>query len=439
MTGSARVRAAAAMALAAVLDGESLQTALPGRLSEFGDRRDGARLQALVYGSVRWFFRLQALLDCLLDRPLKARDSRLRGLLLVGLYDLAYGHTPEHAAVAETVNACEKIKHARARGLVNAVLRRYLREREALEAKVDRKPHVRDAHPAWLHEALISDWPTDWRSIVAANNEHPPMWLRVNRRQADPVAYRERLTESLGMTVTAHPAAPEALCLADPVPVSALPGFDEGLVSVQDAGAQLAARLLGATAGQRVLDACAAPGGKAAHIAELADCRAQVIALDISGGRLERIRENVRRLRLDRVQVTEGDALHPADWWDGEAFDRILLDVPCSATGVIRRHPDIRILRRASDVPGLARSQLAMLVALWPLLRQGGRLLYATCSVLRDENQAVIAQFRQGEPGARAVDVADEMPGRRCGPGQQVLPGETGMDGFYYACLEKSS
>lgn len=438
MSGSAQVRASAAATLAAVLDGESLQTALPGRLARFGDKRDGAQLQALVYGSVRWYFRLDALLAMLLDRPLKARDRQLRGLLLVGLFDLAYGRTPTHAAVAETVNASNKIRHPRARGLVNAVLRRFLREREALEAAIDREPHVRDANPRWLHEALVRDWPEDWRSIVAANNTHPPMWLRINRRRAEPAEYGRLLSESLEMAVTAHEAAPEAICLENPVPVSALPGFQEGLVSVQDAAAQLAAPLLAVAPGQRVLDACAAPGGKTAHIAELSDCKAQVVALDISAERLGRIADNLQRLHLVDVQTICGDALNPGDWWDGNAFDRILVDAPCSATGVIRRHPDIRLLRRASDLPELGRAQVAMLKALWPLLRQGGRLVYATCSVLKDENETVMGKFLQSESGARMRAIEGSFPGRRCATGRQILPGETGMDGFYYACVEKS-
>lgn len=438
MSGSARVRAAAARTLAAMLDGESLQTALPGQLARFADRRDAAQLQALVYGSARWFFRLDALLGSLLDRPLKARDRNLQGLLLTGLYDLIYGRTPEHAAVAETVNACDSIGHQRARGLVNAVLRRCLRERVALEAAIDQQPHVRTAHPRWLYELLGQDWPAEREAILAANNAHPPMWLRVNRRRAEPDAYSRRLIEALDASVTSHPQAPAALCLNTPVPVTELPGFAEGLVSVQDAAAQLAAPLLDVTPDQRVLDACAAPGGKTAHIAELCDGCSQVLALDISSERLERIAENLARLGLENVATVSGDVMDPAAWWDGKPFDRILLDAPCSATGVIRRHPDIRILRRASDISELASAQGSMLQSLWPLLRPGGRMLYATCSVLKAENEAVIAQFLQAFPGATERPVADEIPGRRRSPGWQVLPGETGMDGFYYACLEKT-
>jgi len=358
-------------------------------------------------------------------------------LLITGLYDLVYGRTPAHAAVAETVNACTAIRHPRARGLVNAVLRRCLREQDSLAARIDQVPHVRDAHPQWLYEALLADWPAERAAIVAANNAHPPMWLRVNRRRVARAEYSKRLIEMLDTAVTSHPQAPEALCLDVPVPVTSLPGFAEGLVSVQDAAAQLAAALLDAAPGQRVLDACAAPGGKAAHIAERSDCQAQVLALDISAERLEKISENVERLGLENVQTVNGDALDPSAWWDGVRFDRILIDAPCSATGVIRRHPDIRVLRRASDVPGLVGMQAGMLRALWPLLGANGRLLYVTCSVLKAENEAVVASFLQETPDAESVQIAHELPGRRSNPGHQVLPGETGMDGFYYACLGK--
>lgn len=434
MSNSARVRASAARVVAAVVRGESLQTALPGMA---GRNNEAAQIQALCYGALRGWTRLDALLAELLDRPLKARDAELRGLLVLGLFELGEGRTPEHAVVAETVNACQPLQLGHARGLVNAVLRRYLRERAALEQQVDELPNVRFAQPLWLHNALVRDWPHDWQAIAEANNAHPPMWLRVNQRAGSIADYERALREAGIEGAVRHPLVTGALRLEQPLPVTALPGFEAGEVSVQDAGAQLAAHLLEPARGERILDACAAPGGKTAHIAELSDCQCDVVALDISEDRLQRVHDNLSRLRLSRVTVQTGDAASPDDWWDGEMFDRVLLDAPCSATGVIRRHPDIRLLRRASDIEPLARAQGKMLAATWQMLKPGGRLLYAACSVLRAENEQVVAAFLEEEKSATPWPLPEDMPGRSAGAGRQILPGETDMDGFYYACLVK--
>lgn len=434
MSASARLRAVTAQVIAAVIRGESLQTALPGRLAP---DQDSAQTQALCYGTLRGYTRLDALLSILLDRPLKPRDAQLRALLLLGLFELGEGRTPDHAVVAETVNACQHLQLGHARGLVNAILRRYLRERASLEKQIDTQPHVRWGQPAWLHNALIQDWPHDWQSIAEANNAHPPMWLRVNRRAGSVTDYQQELLTADIAGAARHPFVQEALRLQQPMPVTALPGFAAGKVSVQDAGAQLAAHLLGAAPGEKILDACAAPGGKTAHIAELSNCECRITALDVSSDRLERVQENATRLRLENITACVGDAGAPDDWWDGEPFDRILLDVPCSATGVIRRHPDIRLLRRAADIEPLVRAQRRLLTQLWPLLKPGGRLLYSTCSVLRAENQQVVAAFEGEAAGAISQPLPEAMPGRSVDGGRQILPGETDMDGFYYACLVK--
>ncbi|NNF51593.1 MAG: 16S rRNA (cytosine(967)-C(5))-methyltransferase RsmB [Gammaproteobacteria bacterium] len=418
------------------MGGESLQTALQAG-SAAG--KDLPQVQAICFGTLRAFVRLDALLGLLRDRPLKARDRLLHALLLAGLFELDEGRTPDHAVVSETVSATQKLSLGHARGLVNAVLRRYLRERSSLEAKIDEQENVKLGQPLWLHEALVEDWPHHWRSIAEASNAHPPMWLRVNRRAGGVDEYLQAL-EKAGMSgAQRHAFVPDALRLEVPVPVSALPGFAEGKVSVQDAGAQIAAGLLAPKPGEKILDACSAPGGKAAHIAESCDCLCDILAVDISAERLERVHENSERLGLDCVATCEGDACAPEGWWDGEMFDRILLDVPCSATGVIRRHPDIRLLRRQSDIKTLAGRQRKMMRAIWPLLKPGGQLLYCTCSVLRSENEQVIDAFRKSETDVIVLPLPEAMPGIDAGDGRQILPGETDMDGFYYAYLEKKA
>jgi 16S rRNA (cytosine967-C5)-methyltransferase len=317
--------------------------------------------------------------------------------------------------------------------MVNAVLRRFLRERDALAARLEPDRALRSAHPAWLVEALERAWPAQVESVLEANNQRPPLWLRVNRMRLDRDAYASRLVTA-GFAAHPHEQAPEALRVEPATDVKSLPGFADGDVSVQDAAAQLAVELLAPLPGERLLDACAAPGGKTGHLLERTGDRADLTALDISAVRLQRVADNLARLGL-HAKLVEGDAAAPAAWWDGQRFDRILLDVPCSATGVIRRHPDIKLLRRPADIPAFAARQSGLLQAIWPLLKPGGVLLYTSCSVLPDENERVVGRFLQERPDAR-----DQTPLRRpgmAGPGYQVLPGERAMDGFYYACLGK--
>lgn len=427
-------RVIAAQALGRVLgEGESLATVLPSALAH-ADPGERGLLQELCYGVCRWQPQLRFLLDRLLARPLAPGEQVIRGLLLAGLYQLWHLRVPEHAAVAETVAAVRPLRKPWAAGLVNAVLRSALRRRAELEALIEADAEAHAAHPRWLLDWLRRDWPDDWPAIVAANNVRPPFTLRINRLRLDRETYRQRLATA---GYDAGPAAAEtALTLSTPTDPAILPGFAEGWVSVQDAGAQLAASLLAVRPGQRVLDACAAPGGKTGHLLECVP-DLDLTALDCDAGRLERVRDTLTRLRLN-ARLLAGDARRPTDWWDGALYDRILLDAPCSATGVIRRHPDIKLLRRESDIAALAERQQALLTGLWPLLRPGGRLLYVTCSVLRAENERVVAAFLATHPDAHEQPIVAGW-GRVLSHGRQILPGESGMDGFYYAVLGKQA
>ncbi len=427
-------RTAAAKVLAQVLGkGRSLGGVLAPALAQL--RQDGERAlaQEMCYGVLRWYPRLAAILERLLSKPLKERDADVRGLLLLGLYQIIYMRVPDHAAVAETVAAARGLGKPWAGGLVNAVLRNYLRDSAHLLEEVDQNEAAALAHPAWLLELIKNAWPRDWQAIVTANNQRPPMALRVNARHRERDAYLRVLIDA-GIAACPAPHTPHGITLEQPIDVERLPGFSEGWVSVQDSAAQLAATLLDVQPGQRVLDACAAPGGKAAHILE-SQPGIDLTALDSDAARLKRVNENLRRLHL-QARLIEGDAAQPAAWWDGVMYDRILLDAPCSATGVIRRHPDIKVLRRPGDIAALAELQGRMLQALWPLLKRGGMFLYATCSILPQENEQQITHFLTAQTDAceKAIDASWGNPREA---GRQILPGENGMDGFYYACLQK--
>lgn len=431
-------RAAAARAVAAVLyEGRNLDAAL----AHVADAStDSGQVQALAYGSLRWHCRYSAWLDELLAKPLRRRDQVITALLSVGLFQLFEGREPAYAAVSTTVEATRLLERPRLAGLVNGVLRRAQREAEGLQARALQQPSARYAHPDWLIEQLRADWREDFERILAANQQQPPMWLRVNRLRVRRDEFQARLTEQ-GIATDAPTEFADALRLHQPLPVNDIPGFAQGDCSVQDVAAQLGAALLAPTAGMRVLDACSAPGGKTTHLLEVAGGDLDLTALDNDRRRLDRVAENLQRLGLTAT-LQLGDACRPKDWWDGQAFERILLDAPCSATGVIRRHPDIRFLRRPADLPELARRQREMLASLWPLLAPGGRLLYATCSVLRAENQAVIEDFLGGRADARAVPT--KWSGATAhqaahSPGLQLLPGDADGDGFYYAVVEKTT
>lgn len=438
MSAASGSRVRAARALAAVSQGASLTSVLPEALNGLTGQ-DRGFTHELIYGCLRRYHRLDALLAGLLRQPLKPRDRDLHCLLLLGLYQLTVLDTKPYAAVHATVEAARELDKRWAAKLINGVLRNYQRRSEELEARLEQDPAARYSHPAWLLERLQQDWPDDWAAIAAANNQQPPLCLRVNARHSDRAAYLERLAAA-GIDARPLPFTSHGVQLETPALVETLPGYAEGDFSVQDGAAQLAAPLLEPASGQRVLDACAAPGGKTAHILECEPQLRELVAVELEAGRLQRVRDNLARLRL-QAELVQGDVGRPEDWWNGTPFDRILLDAPCSATGVIRRHPDIKLHRRPGDIDRLTQLQAQLLDAVWPLLRPGGRLLYVTCSVLRAENALQLDAFLARCSSARPVPIQADW-GRPDGVGRQLLPdvnpaAAASMDGFYYACLEK--
>ncbi len=413
--------------------GQSLNDALGPTLSRLRSAQDRAFVQALVYAVLRGYSRYDAIAARLLDHPFRRKDSDVKMLLLCGLCEAVELRTPDHAVVSATAGAARELGKKWAVGVLNAVLRRFLRERDALLAAVANDPVARYSHPQWMLQRLQRDWPQHWEAVLAANNAHPPMTLRVNARRHSRAEYLS-LLEQVGIAASPHPIAADAIVLATPVPVDKLPGFAAGAVSVQDAAAQLAADLVAPPPGGRVLDACAAPGGKACHLLERHP-DIELLAVDVDAERSERIHANLARLAL-RAEVTVADVADTASWWDGRPFDRILLDAPCSGSGVIRRHPDIKWLRRDADIAALAATQRRLLEALWPLLAPEGKLVYVTCSVFAEENEALIDTFLKGCPNAHAEPISVGA-GMRLAWGLQLLPGEVDLDGFYYACLSK--
>ena len=421
-----------------VADGRSSDVAL----APFESVSHRAAVRAITLGSVRWYLRLAPAVEMLLTRP-KGVAKELHALLVASAHQIEYSRNAPQATVHAAVDAARILEEHRASGLVNAVLRKFVGDRAALFARVDGKLEGRTAHPSWLVKRLCGAWPAEvCEALLDANNGHPPMVLRLDLSRRE----RERyLAELQDVGIAAQPViwAPSAVRLEQPIALSELPGFREGSVSVQDAGAQLAAPWLDAQPGMRVLDACAAPGGKTGHLLEHTAGLAELVAVDIDAQRVARIEENLRRLnrsaRLVVADVRQGGA-----FWDGRPFDRILLDAPCSSTGVIRRHPDIKLHRRANDIPALAAAQLEILRAAFGMLAVGGKLLYSTCSILPDENQRVVEQFLETESTARAAafpaGVTLPPGGVRLGAGIQLLPGaQAGTDGFYYACVEKTT
>lgn len=427
-------RATAAKTIQQVLQHkQSLNALLPPALALLPDN-ERSLCQHLCYGVLRWQHQLDALSVQLLRKPLKAKDGDINALILCGLYQLRHMRVPEHAAISETVNACKILGKNWATGLINACLRNYQRNEADLQTHIDASLIAQTAHPDWLIKAYQTDWPDHWPAILAANNQQPPMMLRVNQQHTNRDNYLVRLGEA---DILANPLADcdNGIMLSEPCDVSRLPSFAEGDVSVQDGAAQLVADLLEIQPNQRILDACAAPGGKTCHILEMQP-ENQVIALDIAPARLERILENTDRLNL-KVQCLAADACDPDSWWDGKLFDRILLDAPCSGSGVIRRHPDIKHLRRADDIPALAKQQQQLLEALWPLVGAEGLLVYTTCSALKQENEDQIHAFLQRHPDAE-LQSAKKPPATPRDTGYQRLPGDDDLDGFYYACLRRN-
>lgn len=387
----------------------------------------------ICFGFCRHYFRLQAIADHLLKK--KPKEIEIWVTLLIGLYQLHYMNQPDYAVVKETVALLEKIKKPWAKGLVNAVLRNFCRQQHELLEKLSNNPLYRYGQPQWLLKRFKTDWPNDWQSIAQANDTHPPMTLRVNVQKNSRHQYLQVLKEA-GIAATPHPIATEGITLHAPCNVHELPGFTDGCVSVQDGAAQLATSLLSLQPGLRILDACCAPGGKTCHILETEPNLKTCVALDVDSKRLDRVKENLKRLNL-KATLMQGDALAPSTWWDGHLFERILLDAPCSATGVIRRHGDIKLLRTAEEIIAISKIQQAMLHNLWPLLAPGGILVYATCSVITIENERQIADFIAATPDCNLAQ--KKWPwGRATNYGQQILPGEHDMDGFFYAVLLKS-
>jgi 16S rRNA (cytosine967-C5)-methyltransferase len=433
-TGLEQSQRQAADAVARVLAG----SALPAALVDAGIEHAGpARplVQELAYGTLRHYGTLSALLDRLATKPIAHREVAL--IIIVALYQLAHMRAPAFAVVDQAVNAVAAAGRPAARPLVNALLRRYLRERASLDAAVAGDPVARWSYPRWWIARMRADHPQHWQALLAAGNERPPLTLRVNARVTTPQALLARFAAE-GVSAV---AAGEAGIIVDaPVAVTTLPGFSEGAFSVQDLGAQLAAPLLDAQPGMRVLDACAAPGGKTTHILERADV--DLVAIDRDAERLHRVRANVGRLGLAsaRVDVITADARSPAQWWDGRPFDRVIADVPCTASGVVRRHPDGKWLRRASDVAAFALEQRAILEALWPLVAPGGSLLYATCSLFAEENEARIAEFAAAHPEALRETL--NLPPGVLHEGGQLLPSGNAaphnQDGFFYALMHKA-
>ncbi len=422
------LRSMAAQAVEQVVEqGQSLSQVLPALQQQISDK-DKSLLQELCFGVLRTLPQLNWLINKLMSRPMTGKQRTVHYLIMVGFYQLLHTRIPPHAALAETVEGAVVIKRPQLKGLINGVLRQFQRQQEELLEEFTRSDE-RFLHPAWLLKRLQKAYPTQWEAIIDANNARPPMWLRVNRHHHSRDEWLALLAEA-GMEGFAHADYPDAVRLASPAPVHALPGFDQGWVTVQDASAQGCMTFLEPQNGEQILDLCAAPGGKTTHILEVAP-EAQVLAVDVDEQRLSRVYDNLKRLGM-KAEVKQGDGRFPTQWCGEQRFDRILLDAPCSATGVIRRHPDIKWLRRDRDIAELATLQAEILDAVWPHLKQGGTLVYATCSILPEENSQQIAAFLARTPDARL-----SVTGTPDRPGQQNLPGMEDGDGFFYAKLIK--
>lgn len=392
-------------------------------------------MRELCYGTLRVYPRLNAQLEKLLSTGLKPRDADVRALLLIGLYQLQYMRIPDHAVLDQTVAATTALKKKWARGLTNAVLRNAQRQAESLPALLAGKPEFDLAHPQWLCESFKAAWPAQFDSLIEAGNQHPPMCLRVNQLKTPVAEYSQALDElEFAHQICQH--SHSGIRLDNPVGVDKLPGFADGLCSVQDEAAQLCAPLLDLQPNQRVLDACSAPGGKTGHLLE-SEPSIQLTALDISERRLTDVSANLQRLGLS-AEIRAADAVETNSWWDGNRFDRILLDAPCSGTGVIRRHPDIKILRRRKDIDSFKQQQVALLENLWPLLAEDGLLLYVTCSIMPEENETQIASFVLKHKNVETIPIESSW-GIALAQGRQLLPSPDGPDGFYFALLKKSA
>ncbi|MCL4148168.1 UNVERIFIED_CONTAM: hypothetical protein GTU68_007304, partial [Idotea baltica] len=426
-------RAAAAKVISDVVRHHHSLNSILKRAQALLPDNETAFCQQLCYGVLRWQLQLQAIAEQLLTKPLKAKDSDINALLLCGLYQLRSMRLPEHAALSETVNACNALGKPWAKGLINASLRNYQRNKAELDKHALTTPSTEFSHPDWLIDKVKADWPSNWQSILNANNTQPPLFLRVNQQRQSRDQYLVML-EQANIPAQAVDQVDTAIVLASPCDVYQLPGFIDGCVSVQDAAAQQVAAIIAPGAQQRILDACAAPGGKTCHLLEI-EPNNTVTALDIDPERLIQIRQNTDRLKLEATLIA-ADASDVNSWWKGDRFDKILIDAPCSGTGVIRRHPDIKTLRRPSDIESLVKKQRQLLENLWPLLDNNGLLVYTTCSMIKQENEQQIADFLSKHPEAEECEL-DPAPATRRPAGYQRLPGDNELDGFYYACLRR--
>ena len=406
----------------------SLSSAFEDRISKIPEK-DRGLFHEMCFGSLRQFFLLDAFAKKLLSKPLKNKDLDIYAAIIIGLYQIQFMRIPDHAAISETVDAVKKLKKLWATKLVNAVLRNYIREKSSIEKQLKSDDFY--SHPDWLLKHIQSAWPNNWPEILEANNFPGPITLRVNRLKAT----REEYLLNMELDCFPSEIASQAIVLESPCDVNQLKGFSDGVISVQDEAAQLASNLLELEPRQRVLDICSAPGGKTCHILETEPEIEELVSIEIDEARMDRVKENLTRLGL-KASLVIADALETEHWWDQKLFDRILLDVPCSATGVIRRHPDIKLLRRREDIDRLATLQMQLLNKAWTLLKPGGKLVYATCSILPDENTQVLEKFIEAHRDAKHVQL--EVSWGIAQPcGRQLFPKKQGHDGFYYAKLVK--
>ncbi|MDJ0880029.1 MAG: 16S rRNA (cytosine(967)-C(5))-methyltransferase RsmB [Gammaproteobacteria bacterium] len=427
------------LCLKVVYQGQSLSSLMEQELITLNNERDRAFCSELCYGVCRFFFILKSRINQRLKKPLRSKDRDVEMILLLGLYQLLLMRVDDHAAVNESVKLLSIIRKHWAKGLVNGVLRainRELSEENESEAFQWSDQEHEQAYPSWMVKLIKRDWPDSAGPVFIAGNQQAPMVLRLNTADIDPQHYLQEL-QGAGIQARLHDHVPGALVLNNPQSVYRLPGFEQGRVSVQDAAAQLAAGLLHSQPGMQVLDACAAPGGKTMHIMQSTK-GLDVTAIDKDQFRLDRVKQNLQRAGLKATLIV-ADAAQPSTWFKGIPFDRILLDAPCSASGIIRRHPDIRLLRRETDIAGLVQQQHQLLIGLWPLLKTGGRLVYSTCSIFKDENERQVLKFIDMQTNCREVEIKSVQWGLKRPVGRQILPGFNDMDGFYYACLEKTA
>lgn len=417
-----------------IIHHKSLTAALTQSVDHLLSEKELGLLKELCFGTLRWYHRLNSLAQQFIKIPLKQKDQDIYSLILLGLYQLLFLRIPPHAAVSETVAAAYALKKPWAAKLINGVLRQYQRDAEAITLFIEQNPVARYSHPAWFIEAIQTAWPDDWNKILDANNERPPQSCRINARHYTREDYLQ-LLEKHAIEATPIEFTGNGIIVNNPCDVHQLPQFSSGAISIQDGAAQLAAQLLAVKPGDYVLDACAAPGGKTIHLLEMQPQLEKLIAIDIDEQRMHHVQENLSRAQLS-AELIVADAAQPHTWWNGKLFDRILCDAPCSATGVIRRHPDIKTLRRETDIAQLIEQQWQLLNALWPLLKTGGILLYSTCSVLPVENSDLLARFLSSHTDAHE-EIINEPWGIKQTIGRQILCGMHNMDGFYYAKLIK--